>query len=221
MAFHYPYNGSLIGTGKVGKQNIFSLENSITARTALPTLPPNNIVDETGQTLYYYNDRSLPGLIYGSMNEGANATIIRAWSNSVYQNRTFAPCTCVLLSRANNQTQWPYGGNNFQSAWWLETASPTDALVVELATTIFIQRIEFGSSREAYNAGQQGNLTVTVVTKSDGNQITEWILLGSAAIPTTRTFVNVAVGRSARMFIFRRTGNGGFSRLEKIRIIGS
>lgn len=221
MAFHYPYNGSLVGSGKVGKQANFNMENSRTARTALPTLPPTDVIDETGQTLSYYAPNSVPGLVYGSMNEGANATIIRAWSKSSYLSRTYAPCTCVLLNRGNNQTSWPYGGNNFQSAWWLQTSSPTDALIVELATTIFILRVEIGSTREAYSAGGQGTCDVTVVTKADGNQVTEWQFIGSANLPTNKSLVSVAINRSARMFIFRRSGNTGFSRLEKIRIIGS
>lgn len=223
MSFTWSYNGSLMGTGKVGKQSRFDMENSRTARTALPTLPPTNVIDETGQTLNYYEPNTVPGLIYGSMNEGANATIIRAWSKSVYQNRIYAPCTCVLLNRSNQQNNWPYGGNNFQSAWWLQGPSPTDAMIVELATTIFISRIDFGASRDGYNATGQGNLDVILVTKADGNQVTEWETVGTGVIPTSKTFVQIGVNRSARMFIFRRSnvGTSSFSRLEKIRIIGS
>lgn len=221
MSFYHSYNGSYNGVGKVGKIAMFNMENSRTARTALPTLPPTDIVDELGNTLFYYAPGTVPGLVYGSMNEGANASIIRAWGRSSYQNRTFSPMTCVLLNRSNQQNTWPYGGNNFQSAWWLQAAEPTTALCVELSTTISILRIEFGNTREAYTAGAQGALQVKVVTKSDGNQITEVVDFGSANLVTTRNLVTIAINRSARMFVFRRINNTSFSRLEKIRIIGA
>jgi len=221
MSFYHSYNGSYNGVGKVGKVAMFNMENSRTARTALPTLPPTDIIDELGNTLFYYAPNTVPGLIYGSMNEGANATIIRAWARASYQNRTFSPCTCVIFNRANQQTVWPYGGNNFQSAWWLQAAEPTTALCIELSTTINILRIEFGNTREAYSAGSQGQLQVILVTKSDGNQITESQVLGAANLATNRSLVTIPVNRSARMFVFRRIGNTNFSRLEKIRVIGA
>lgn len=221
MSFYHSYNGGYNGVGKVGKIAMFNMENSRTARTALPTLPPTDIIDELGNTLSYYAPSTVPSLIYGSMNEGANATIVRAWARASYQNRTFSPCTCVIFNRGNQQTVWPYGGSNFQSAWWLQAAEPTTALCVELSTTITITRIEFGNTREQFTGATQGQLQVILVTKADGNQITESTVLGAANLVTNKNLVSIPVNRSARMFVFRRINNTGFSRLEKIRIIGA
>jgi len=150
-----------------------------------------------------------------------NGAIEHAWSNSVYNNRTYAPITAVLQKRSE-PTTYQYS-NNWESAWWLQDGSQDsgEILIIKLMDGVSCTMVTCRNSVQVSNYNAGGIITVwkNLVFGEDNSIISAdfagtHALLGGSDFGTT-----YFTDEPQQYLMFTRSGATGWSRLERILLL--